>query len=94
MKAADMIGAPVISRGHAKAGGLKTFYIGTHCARGHYAERRVYDGRCMVCLAAKKSAGKKRGPKRKTAAERRETPSVTIFAAASQGLPDAPFDFD
>jgi 5-methylcytosine-specific restriction endonuclease McrA len=39
----------VISREEARAAGLKRFFTGEPCPRGHIAERYVLKGRCVVC---------------------------------------------
>ena len=38
-----------ISREVAKAQGLKRYFTGYPCSRGHVAERFVADGRCVQC---------------------------------------------
>ena len=38
-----------ISREIAKAQGLKRYFTGHPCGRGHVAERFVADGRCVQC---------------------------------------------
>jgi 5-methylcytosine-specific restriction endonuclease McrA len=42
----------IISRAEAKALGLKRFFTGKPCKRGHVAERRVTNRACSVCQAA------------------------------------------
>ncbi len=39
----------IISREEARARGLKLFYTGKPCARGHDCERYVAVGRCVIC---------------------------------------------
>lgn len=101
-----MTECPVTARRNAKEARLKTYRIdGIPCRRGHMGDRRVYDGRCIVCLAEeKKTKGRKRGRPRKSALQVTTTELVKnpqdegtarrILQEASRGLPDAPFDFD
>jgi hypothetical protein len=42
---------PLVSRDDARAAGLKRFYTGRPCVRGHYAERFVSSKGCIACLA-------------------------------------------
>jgi hypothetical protein len=39
----------IIARSEAKARGLKRFFTGRPCRRGHVAERLASDGNCVVC---------------------------------------------
>ena len=39
----------IIYRNAAQAAGLKLYYTGAACKRGHIAERRVVDWRCTEC---------------------------------------------
>jgi hypothetical protein len=39
----------IISREEARAHGLKLFYTGKPCARGHDSERYVGEGKCVAC---------------------------------------------
>jgi len=39
----------VIKRSEAAALGLKRYFTGEACVQGHVAERRVCDGKCVVC---------------------------------------------
>jgi 5-methylcytosine-specific restriction endonuclease McrA len=39
----------LISRADAVADGLKGYFTGEACVNGHLAERRVRDGKCVVC---------------------------------------------
>jgi hypothetical protein len=41
---------PPISRADAKAFGLKRFYTGQPCIRGHDAERYTASGACVECV--------------------------------------------
>jgi len=38
-----------ISRKTAAARGLIRYFTGKLCRQGHFAERQVYDGRCVLC---------------------------------------------
>lgn len=40
-----------IRRSHAKAAGLKMYFTGKECQRGHIAERYVSTGQCSVCIS-------------------------------------------
>jgi 5-methylcytosine-specific restriction endonuclease McrA len=42
----------IISRSDARAAGLKKFFTGVPCKRGHSSERWVRDGKCAVCRLA------------------------------------------
>src|SRR5690606_23623550 len=42
----------VISKQDAKAKGLKFYFTGKPCPKGHYSERRVSNGACEDCLRA------------------------------------------
>lgn len=44
-----MDGAKQISRSEAKVAGLKRYFTGTPCARGHISERSVVNCRCLAC---------------------------------------------
>jgi hypothetical protein len=39
----------IITRQEAKARGLKRYYTGVPCSRGHRSERRVADKKCLKC---------------------------------------------
>lgn len=43
----------VISRAEAKAQGLKTFFTGNPCPRGHFSPRRVINYSCVACNTEK-----------------------------------------
>jgi len=45
-----------VTRAEAKAAGLKRFFQGVQCSRGHVAERRINDGTCVRCHAEKSLA--------------------------------------
>ena len=45
---------PIVTRAQAKAQGLKRFFLGTPCKRGHVAERHAADREC--CLTCKNEA--------------------------------------
>lgn len=57
----------IISRADARAQGLKRYFTGKLCKRGHIAERHVSNLTCMDCQREKTAA---RYPKRDKAAER------------------------
>ena len=40
---------PIVTRAQAKAQGLKRFFLGTPCKRGHVAERTLRKGMCLTC---------------------------------------------
>jgi hypothetical protein len=44
-----MAGRKIITRAEAKAAGLKRYFTGTPCKRGHIAERFVNDRACTQC---------------------------------------------
>lgn len=64
----------IITRSEAKAAGLKRYFTGKPCLRGHISERHV-EGTCMQCQREDKAAAYKADPKgfrdRSTAAYRR-----------------------
>ena len=39
---------PIVTRAQAKAQGLKRFFLGTPCKRGHVAERTLRKGMCFA----------------------------------------------
>ena len=41
----------IISRAEAKAAGLKRYFTGKPCPKGHVADRGVGDGACVICKA-------------------------------------------
>lgn len=41
----------IISARDAKAAGLKRYYTGKGCLRGHVAERQTSNGSCVVCIS-------------------------------------------
>jgi hypothetical protein len=54
----------VISRQDAKARGLKRYYTGVPCGRGHDAERHVTNYDCCQCMADRWDAHKNHNPLR------------------------------
>jgi hypothetical protein len=52
----------VISREAAKAKGLKRYYTGVPCTRGHDAERKVASYDCCQCESDRKDAHRKKNP--------------------------------
>jgi hypothetical protein len=54
----------IISRDEAKALGLKHFFTGVPCKRGHIAERSVHSGRCLECDRARSAKWKAANPER------------------------------
>tara|TARA_R100001460_G_scaffold10461_1_gene24797 strand:+ start:22440 stop:22661 length:222 start_codon:yes stop_codon:yes gene_type:complete len=42
-----------ITRERAKSKGLRLFFTGNPCIKGHYAERVVSSGNCLMCLKNK-----------------------------------------
>lgn len=46
----------IISRAEAGAAGLKRYFTGKPCKRGHVDERYVVDRKCVICQAAKAKA--------------------------------------
>lgn len=52
----------VISRKEAKAAGLKRYFTGKPCKRGHVVERQVASERCRECATASTAACRKRSP--------------------------------
>lgn len=45
-----MVGLEIISRGEAKERGLKLYFTGQPCIRGHIDQRRVSSASCLTCL--------------------------------------------
>ena len=58
----DPYQGPLITRKEAKCRGLKRYFEGNSCTRGHIAERRVSNRECVECM---KITSKKRYPKNK-----------------------------
>jgi hypothetical protein len=54
----------IISRDEAKALGLKHFFTGEPCWRGHIAERSVRSGRCLECSRARTARWAAANPER------------------------------
>lgn len=46
---ADIENKPIVTRAQAKEQGLKQFYTGIPCKRGHISERNFRDGCCVIC---------------------------------------------
>ncbi len=55
---------PLVSRDDARAAGLKRFYTGRPCVRGHYAERFVSTKGCVACLAGHNKSWNEANPGR------------------------------
>lgn len=51
---APMSGAIIISRADAIARGLKFYFTGKPCRRGHVAQRKLMGGMCGVCVECRK----------------------------------------
>ncbi len=49
-----MSSSKIISRKEAKVQGLKRYYTGKPCRRGHIAERRVSSTRCSLCCSERR----------------------------------------
>ena len=45
----------IITRAQAKAWGLKRYFLGSKCSKGHVAERFVSNAACVVCNKVYKS---------------------------------------
>ena len=58
----DPYQGPLITRKEANCRGLKRYFEGNSCTRGHIAERRVSNRECVECM---KITSKKRYPKNK-----------------------------
>lgn len=58
-----MIDRTIISREDAYVKGLKRFYTGEACKRGHYSERFVANGACAQCQNWTGPTRKPKGPK-------------------------------
>lgn len=52
----------IISRSDAVAQGLTRYFTGKPCSSGHIAERQVSNYGCLVCLAERTTAWRKRNP--------------------------------
>lgn len=53
----------IISKADAKAAGLKRYFTGAPCSRGHVAERYIH-GRCVPCAIAKSAEWRVKNPDR------------------------------
>jgi hypothetical protein len=60
----------VVFRDQAKAAGLKRFFTGEPCKRGHVAERFVSDRSCVECKAAARKSFAENNPERVRELER------------------------
>jgi 5-methylcytosine-specific restriction endonuclease McrA len=45
---------PIVTKEDARAAGLKRFFTGIPCPKGHVAERHVFCGECVICRKAQK----------------------------------------
>lgn len=54
----------IVTREEAKAAGLKTFYVGKICQRGHASERYVRNGNCQKCNSLRAITWQKSNPQR------------------------------
>lgn len=52
----------IISRDDARSAGLKRFFLGEKCGKGHVSERLVSNGSCVVCHAARSLAAYHKNP--------------------------------
>ena len=59
----------IITRAEAKERGLKYYFTGKPCAKGHVSERKTVDGYCITC---DREARKKRMLLRDTISHRKE----------------------
>jgi hypothetical protein len=60
----------IISRSAAKTQGLKRYFTGKPCSRGHLTERQVSSGWCLSCLKAKSKRWRTDYPDRLRASNR------------------------
>lgn len=75
---------PIITRAEARAAGLRKYYTGKPCSRGHFAERLVKNADCSECDRLRRDAKKQAGlgprpqqPARGTImAEDKDTPEI------------------
>jgi len=54
----------LITRKKAKELGLKQYYTGIHCVRGHLAPRCTFDGTCTKCKKLKKRSVRNKDPEK------------------------------
>lgn len=64
MNTAEVSVSRVISRQEAKTKGLKRYYTGKPCSKGHVDERLVSNGKCRTCGKADVIKFKERNPDR------------------------------
>jgi hypothetical protein len=91
-----------ISRVDAQRRGLKRFFTGTACRRGHVAERLVSDSKCVVCERARFLAWQAAHPEKSRAKVRAWLAAHPDHKAAARGRLHAlgrapgcvPVDFD
>jgi hypothetical protein len=90
--------AEVISRSDAKARGLKKYFTGVPCPRGHVAERYVGSRQCVECLRVRNATPEYKAfrkkyaatPKRKAAEKKRDaTPKRKAAQKKRQATPKA-----
>jgi hypothetical protein len=48
---------PIVTRAKAKASGLKRYFTGVPCKRGHLSERTLHNNECNECHNAARRAG-------------------------------------
>jgi hypothetical protein len=65
----------IVTRKEAKALGLKKYYTGMFCSRGHIAERKTNNGNCVICLneRSKEHYIKNNGKEKQKTESRRKT---------------------
>jgi hypothetical protein len=71
----------ILSRDEARRQGLKRFYPGAPCSRGHDSERNVSDGKCVECHAEWKHHNYHARKRRAEEAQRAQLPHAvqTLF---------------
>ena len=62
---------PIVSRKEARDKGLKRFFTGEACIRGHIAERTVCDGHCVECRRLAEKARYDKDPTKYTEKSRK-----------------------
>lgn len=60
-----------ITRSDAEAKGLKRFFTGEPCMRGHIAERQTTNGRCIICSKGTSRNYRSRNPEKTRALTRK-----------------------
>ena len=60
----------IITQKEAKAQGLKRFFTGKPCRRGHIAERQCSNGHCLTCKTAREKAWREANPEELAARKR------------------------